>query len=126
MERLVNPLIRSCKGAERPCREWWAVLGTVAEALEGLGSWSLGIESAGPDTAEFDCANAAVFFFRASKYDGGKCFALYNLSTESSSWRRQYDRLCARCRGILTLKALLYKLRLSPSRPSLSFSTAFS
>ena len=34
-------LMRVCKEVDRPCREWWAVLGTVAEALEGLGSWVL-------------------------------------------------------------------------------------
>jgi hypothetical protein len=38
MVRLVNSLRRDCRGAERPCREWWAGLGTVTGALDGLGS----------------------------------------------------------------------------------------
>ena len=32
------PLIRVCREEERPWREWWAVFGTVTDALEGFGS----------------------------------------------------------------------------------------
>jgi hypothetical protein len=35
---LAYSLIRFWYLGERLCREWWAVLGTVAEALDGLGS----------------------------------------------------------------------------------------
>jgi hypothetical protein len=45
MERLVNSLMRFCKGAERPWSEWWAVLGTVAEALEGFGSCAFDVDA---------------------------------------------------------------------------------
>jgi len=38
MESVVKELMRDWVGAERPWREWWAVLGTVAEALEEFGS----------------------------------------------------------------------------------------
>lgn len=34
--------MRYCRVEERPVREWWAVLGTVTEALEGLTSCGLG------------------------------------------------------------------------------------
>lgn len=43
MERVVKELIRLARLVDKPCREWWAVLGTVAVAFEGLGSWGLGI-----------------------------------------------------------------------------------
>jgi hypothetical protein len=73
MERLVNSLMRDCKGAERPCREWWAVLGTVAEALEGLGSCGFGIDACAVDAG----AGAVECFLPwALKYEGGKCLAL--------------------------------------------------
>jgi hypothetical protein len=71
--------MRACKDGERPCRECWAVLGTVTEALEGLGSRGFGIEGAGPGA---DAVGIPCFL----KYDGGKCFALYILSTLSSSY----------------------------------------
>jgi hypothetical protein len=79
MEVLEYSLIRFWYVGERPCREWWAVLGTVAEALDGLGSWGLG---AGADAAaavdvddrpEAFVPCAALSFL---KYEGGKCFAL--------------------------------------------------
>jgi hypothetical protein len=44
---------------DRPCREWWAVLGTVTEALDGL--TSCGVEAGAVDVVEdelgtgFDC-----------------------------------------------------------------------
>ena len=53
------------------------MLGTVAEALDGLGSWGLGTgwDDAGvDDETEALAACAALSFL---KYDGGKCFALY-------------------------------------------------
>jgi hypothetical protein len=49
MERLVNSLMSDCKGAERPCSEWWAGLGIVAEALEGLVSCGFGIDAGTAD-----------------------------------------------------------------------------
>ena len=76
MERLEKSLMRSCKGAERPCREWWAVLGTVSEAFEGLGSSGFGIDADAVDDVDAEAASFDVFFFLASKYDGGKCLAL--------------------------------------------------
>ena len=56
----MNSLMRLCKGAERPCREWWAVLGTVAEALEGLASWGFGID-AGPVNVEVGVFDGFLF-----------------------------------------------------------------
>jgi hypothetical protein len=38
MDRLENSASSVCNEGERPCREWWAVLGTVADAFEGFGS----------------------------------------------------------------------------------------
>ena len=71
-------LMRVCREVDRPFKEWWAVLGTVAEALDGLGSWGLGIGGADPvglyDGTEALAACAALSFL---KYEGGKCFALY-------------------------------------------------
>jgi hypothetical protein len=56
------------------------VLGTVAEALDGLGSWGLGT---GADdaaaVADVDDALGALAICAALsflKYEGGKCFAL--------------------------------------------------
>lgn len=77
IEVLAYSLIRLWYVGERPCREWWAVLGTVAEALDGLGSWGLGTgwDDAGvDDETEALAACAALSFL---KYEGGKCFALY-------------------------------------------------
>jgi hypothetical protein len=83
MERLVNSLMRFCKGWERPCREWCAVLGTVTEALDGVGS--CGLEAiCGAGWGGFSGGLGSDL-----KYDGGKCFALYILSTLSSSWACQ-------------------------------------
>jgi hypothetical protein len=42
MEREENSSTMACRDAGRPCREWWAVFGTVAEVFEGLTSWVLG------------------------------------------------------------------------------------
>jgi L-aminopeptidase/D-esterase-like protein len=47
MESVVKALIRDWRDGDRPCREWWAVMGTVFKALEELGSWGLGIVGAG-------------------------------------------------------------------------------
>ena len=78
IEVLAYSLIRLWYVGERPCREWWAVLGTVAEALDGLRSWGLGMgwDDAGvvDDGTEALAACAALSFL---KYEGGKCFALY-------------------------------------------------
>jgi hypothetical protein len=65
--------MRDCKGAERPCSEWWAVLGTVAEALEGLVSCGFGI---GAGAVDADSGAVECFLGWALKYDGGKCLAL--------------------------------------------------
>ena len=66
----MKALMRVCKDGERPCREWWAVLGTVTEAFEGLGFCGFSIiGGAGPDAV-----NGCLFC--DLKYDGGKCFAL--------------------------------------------------
>lgn len=82
---------------ERPSREWWAVLGTVTEALEGFGSAGLESEFCWACVCEFDAAVVVVadvggggggFFL---KYDGGKCFALYVSWTLASSCRRGLD-----------------------------------
>lgn len=51
-----------------PSREWWAVFGTVTEALEGLGS------------AGFDRID-----------EGGKYLFLYALSTPASSYRASFS-----------------------------------
>ena len=65
MEVLEYSLIRFWYVGERPCREWWAVLGTVAEALDGLGSWSLGTADDGAaDGADAFAACAALSFFQ--------------------------------------------------------------
>jgi hypothetical protein len=81
-----------CKGAERPCREWWAVLGTVAEALEGLVSCGFGGGASAVDVGAADADAGAVecFLGCALKYDGGKCLALYILSTASSNYTCQH------------------------------------
>lgn len=75
IERVANSLMRFCREGERPCREWWAVLGTVTEALEGLGSCGFGNDGAvgaeGPCVVE-GVLRCCLFL----KYDGGKCFAL--------------------------------------------------
>lgn len=76
IERLEKSPMRSCKGTERPCREWWAVLSTVSEAFEGLGSCGFGIDAGTVDDVDAGAARFDVFFLLASKYDGGKCFAL--------------------------------------------------
>jgi hypothetical protein len=80
MDVLEYSLIKFWYVGERPCREWWAVLGTVAEALDGLGSWGLGT---GADdaaaVADVDDALGALAICAALsflKYEGGKCFAL--------------------------------------------------
>jgi hypothetical protein len=51
-------------------------LGTVSEAFEGLGSSGFGIDADAVDAVDAEAASFDVFFFLASKYDGGKCFAL--------------------------------------------------
>jgi hypothetical protein len=77
--------MRICKGAERPCREWWAVLGTVTEASDGLGSWTLGVGAGAVDVetdpGRVDACEALSFL----KYEGGKCFSLYFSCTPSSN-----------------------------------------
>ena len=45
MDRAEKSLMRDCRLRGRPCREWWAGLGTVGEASEGFGS--VGLEVAG-------------------------------------------------------------------------------
>ena len=67
IEREENPSIMDWSVGGRPSREWWAVLGTVAEAAEGLGSW------------DFCCGGFDL------KYEAGKCFALYSSCTLSLS-----------------------------------------
>jgi hypothetical protein len=79
MERLVNSLMRDCRGAERPCREWCAGLGTVVEALEGLGSCGFDADTGfDVDTGVVWGGAGAVEYFLpcALKYEGGKCLAL--------------------------------------------------
>jgi hypothetical protein len=75
----------SAREGERPCREWWAVLGTVTDALEGFGSCCLGIEGAGGAIVEIGPGVLDDGLPCCLKYDGGKCFALYVSCTWSSS-----------------------------------------
>ena len=65
IERVEKSSIRDCRVGGRPCREWWAVLGTVTEALDGFGSEGFGL-GAGND-------------------DAGKCLFLYAVWTLGSS-----------------------------------------
>jgi hypothetical protein len=77
MDVLEYSLIKFWYVGERPCKEWWAVLGTVAEALDGLGSWGLG--TGADDAAAIADALGALAVCAALsflKYEGGKCFAL--------------------------------------------------
>lgn len=72
MERPENSLTRLASELDRPCREWWAVLGTVTAALDGLTFCGLGIDA--DDGAGLDVEGLAGPL--DLKYDGGKCFAL--------------------------------------------------
>ena len=83
IDKVENSASRFWSEVERPCREWWAVLGTVADALEGLGSCGFEFVDAGP-VAEVVCSCGAGFGLFL-KNDGGKCFALYFSCTLSSS-----------------------------------------
>lgn len=74
MERVENSARRVCKEVERPCREWWAVLGTVAEAFEGLGSCGFDVPAGSPFDVDGPAEAVDCNFL---KYEGGKCFALY-------------------------------------------------
>lgn len=85
MERPEKLLIRLCRELERPCREWWAVLDTVGEALEGFGSFGLVVTS---EVDEEGPGNGGAGFL---KYEGGKCFALYVSWTLASSYEKSID-----------------------------------
>ena len=103
---------------ERPCREWWAVLGTVTEALDGLGSCGLETAGAGAgaeadDGPEAFAACAALSFL---KYEGGKCFALYVSWTLESSCHTS-EEVPSPYRIKHTLNAFLYRSTLSPKLP---------
>ena len=43
MDKVEKSVSSVCSEGERPCREWWTVLGTVAGALEALGSCGLDV-----------------------------------------------------------------------------------
>ena len=57
MVRLPKDSMSGRSEADRPFREWWAVLGTVTEAFEGFGSGTLAVDLGGNE-------------------DGGKCLFL--------------------------------------------------
>lgn len=110
MERPEKSLMRLCRDLERPCREWWAVLGTVGEALEGFGSSGLVVPS------KVDEEGPGIGGAGFLKYEGGKCFALYVSWTLASSYNMSIDGLRSAIFS-RTLKAFLYRFTLSPKLP---------
>jgi hypothetical protein len=119
MEVVEYELIRDWSVGDRPCREWWAVLGTVAEALDGLTSCDVEVAAGAAGAAEvvedelgtdFDCEA-----LRALKYEGGKCFALYVSCTPASNCTRQIK--LQQNEHQRTLNAFLYRFTLSPKLP---------